>query len=56
VQKLALMSVLIATFWIPMAYAAKPNPKRALRRLHTGWAIFCVLYVLNLLYLVPRLH
>jgi hypothetical protein len=54
-RKLILMSILIATFWIPIAAAREDNPFRALRRVRKRFAVFCVIYVLSILYLLPRL-
>ena len=54
-QKLVLMSVLIATFAIPMIYAGKGKPRRTLPKMQKAFAIFCVLYVLAIVYVMPRL-
>jgi hypothetical protein len=55
VKKIALMSVLIATFWIPMWYAGKSNPKRTLPKMQKSFVIFCVIYVLTVVYVLPYL-
>jgi hypothetical protein len=55
VHKLVLMSVLIATFVIPVTYATRPNPKRSLRRMQRSWAIFCFIYVVMIGYVMQRL-
>jgi hypothetical protein len=55
VQKLVLMSVLIATFWVPMAYASSPNIRRSVRKMRKTFAIFCVSYVIGIVYIMPRL-
>jgi len=55
VQKLVLMSVLIATFWIPLAYGATPDIRRSLRKMRKRFAIFCVIYVLMIVYVMHRL-
>lgn len=49
------MSVLIATFWIPMALARGQNPLKDLKRSRKRFAVFCILWVLGNLYVVPRL-
>ncbi len=55
-KKLMLMSVLIATFWIPLAVAARsPDVRRGVRRVQTGFFWFCVVYVVSVLYIMPRL-
>jgi Kef-type K+ transport system membrane component KefB len=55
VQKLVLMSVLIATFWVPMAYANSPSIRRSVRKMRKTFAIFCVSYVIGIVYIMPRL-
>jgi hypothetical protein len=54
-RKLILMSVLVATFWIPIAAAREENPLRALRKMKKRWYIFCAIYVISILYVIPRL-
>jgi hypothetical protein len=55
VQKLVLMSVLLATFVVP-AVARRNGPARdAFPRLLRGFLAFVGVYVLLLLYVYPRL-
>ena len=53
--KLFLMSIVIATFVIPMRAAGNRSPVRGLRRAVAGMAAFIALYVFGLLYILPRL-
>ena len=55
-RKLVLMSVLIATFAIPMsAWAKKLDPRRTTRLVQKRLVWFCVIYVIVVLYVAPRL-
>jgi hypothetical protein len=49
------MSLLVATFWIPIALAKLPSIDASVRALQRRFAIYCVLYVLAVTYLIPRL-
>ena len=53
--KLLLISIVIATFVIPMRAAGNRSPVRGLRRAGAGMAAFIALYVFAILYLLPRL-
>jgi len=56
VKKLALMSVLIATIWIPVAIAAKTSDARiGAKRVQKHFFVFFALYVVTILYVLPRL-
>jgi hypothetical protein len=55
-KKLILMSVLIATIWLPVAAARNHNGRAGIRVVQKRWLGFCVAYVLALLYIVPRLQ
>ena len=54
-RKLLLMSMLLATFVLPMRAARDPNAARGVRRTVISMAICVVLYVFGLLYVLPRL-
>lgn len=55
-KKLVLMSVLIATVWIPLALAAKyPDARSGARKVQKRFFVFFTLYVLTVLYVLPRL-
>jgi len=57
VKKLILMSIMIATFALPMIYAARPvEPRPTIRLLQRKLVWFCVIYVLAVCYVVPRLN
>jgi len=49
------MSLLVATFWIPIVTAKIQGIDASVRLLHRRFAIYCVLYVLAITYLIPRL-
>ena len=56
-KKLIMMSMMIATFAIPFVYSARPLPPRqAVKLVQKRWVVFCVVYVLALCYIVPRLN
>jgi hypothetical protein len=55
-KKLALMSVLIATIWIPLAIAARSTDAReGMRRTQKQFLIFFAIWTVMVLYIVPRL-
>lgn len=55
-QKLILMSILIATFAIPFIYSAKPiQPRKAIKLVEGSFLAFCVIYVIAIVYVLPRL-
>ena len=55
-QKLLLVSILIATVAIPVQMSREKTRAEGVRRT-VKWMIgFCVLYLLGLLYLYPRLE
>jgi hypothetical protein len=54
-QKLILMSLLIGTFWIPIAAAKKHlKGRRGVVVVRKRTAVFCVCYVIAVLYVLPR--
>jgi hypothetical protein len=53
-RKLLLMSVLIGTFWIPIAAVRDPK-KRNIPQLRKRFAIFCGIWVFCIIYVLPRL-
>ncbi|MGE5788832.1 MAG: hypothetical protein ACM3ZE_29860 [Myxococcales bacterium] len=54
-SKLVIFSIVIASVAIPMFFAKGREPKLALRKTIWAFVYFNVLYVLALVYLVPRL-
>jgi hypothetical protein len=54
-QKLLLLSILIATVAIPMRSATMRSPTRAFRRMLLLMAAFNAFYVLAVVYVWPRL-
>ena len=54
-SKLVMLSVLIMNIAIPTRFAADPDPRRGLKRTIFYCAAFNFLYVLSLIYVVPRL-
>jgi len=56
VKKLALMSVLIATIWIPVAVAARTTDARiGAKRVQWQFFAFFAIYVVVILWVLPRL-
>lgn len=56
VEKLILMSVLIATFAIPFVYSARPLvPRQGIRLVQKRFVVFSVSYVIAIIYVLPRL-
>ena len=49
------LSILVAMFWIPIAFARDPQPRRGLRKVVKWFSIYCAIYVVLILYFVPRL-
>ena len=49
------LSILAAIFWIPIAFAREPQPRRGLRKVVKWFAIYCAIYVFSVLYIAPRL-
>ena len=54
-RKLLVLSILIATFWIPIAAAKEPNPFKGLRKVRKQLAWYCAFYVIAVVYILPRL-
>jgi hypothetical protein len=54
-RKLLILSILIATFWIPIRAAREPNPFKGLRKVRKQFALYCVFYVIAVVYILPRL-
>lgn len=51
------MSIMIATLAIPMIHAARPiEPRLAIRLMQKKLVWFCIVYVLALCYVVPRMQ
>jgi len=55
VAKLILMSMLIATLWIPLALSKRPDARRSVKLVRTRFFAFLALWVFACLYVVPRL-
>lgn len=54
-SKLLLLSILIATFALPLRHAGADDPGPALRKMVIEFCWFNMFYVLILAYVVPRL-
>jgi hypothetical protein len=54
-RKALVMSILIGIFWIPLAAARKSTVSAGIPLVRKRFAIFCIIYVLTILYIVPRL-
>ena len=54
-QKLILMSMLIATLWIPIVAARRPDARRGVKLVQKRFLIFCVIWTFAVLYIMPRL-
>jgi hypothetical protein len=54
-EKLLLISVLLATIVLPTWTAGDQDPQRGLRKLIASFCVFTCLYVLALLVIYPRL-
>jgi hypothetical protein len=54
-QKLILNSLLVGTFWIPVAAAKILDGRRGVIAVQKRTAVLCVCYVLAVLYVLPRL-
>jgi hypothetical protein len=55
-QKLLLISILIMSVAIPVATSRDRSRKRAVRQTITWVAAYCVVYLIALLYIYPRLE
>lgn len=55
-QKILLISFIVAPIAIPMLAARHPSPVRGLRRALLGWVLFNIGYLFFLLVLYPRMH
>ena len=55
-QKLLLVSILIATVWITLGWQPKVPVSEGVKRTVKWMVGFCVLYLIGLLYLYPRLE
>lgn len=54
-QKALLMSVLLANVVIPLWTATNPSPQKGLRRMVFCMALFNMVYVFSIIYVLPRL-
>ncbi len=54
-QKALLMSVLLANVVIPLWTATNPSPQKGLRRMVFCMALFNLVYVFSIIYVLPRL-
>jgi hypothetical protein len=55
VQKLVLMSMLIATLWIPIVLARRADARRGVKLMQKRFFAFIAVWVLAVLYVLPRL-
>lgn len=53
-KKFLLMSVLIATFWIPLTLAMM-DMRKGVKLVRKRFLVFCIIWVLVVLYIMPRL-
>ncbi len=53
-SKAIIFSIIFMTIAIPMRLSTAPNPKKALTLSYRLWIAFNFIYVLLLVYLVPR--
>ena len=53
--KLILVSIVIMTFAVPMRAARASSPVRGMRKAVTQMALFIVLYVFTIVFVLPRL-
>ncbi len=54
-QKMLLLSILVANIVLPLWFAADPSPRRGARRTIGAVFSFNVLYLLALLFIYPQL-
>ena len=54
-QTLLLVSILVATVWIPLTAARIPDPRRAVRAVILRVLLFCAFYLFALRFIYPRL-
>ena len=54
-SKAITLSILLAMFWIPIACARDPKPHRGLRKTTRWFSAYCLIYVVFVLYVAPRL-
>ncbi|HEU4643357.1 MAG TPA: hypothetical protein VFS44_12955 [Gemmatimonadaceae bacterium] len=54
-QKLILVSILVAMLFLPMRAARDASAARGFRRAVVGFAVFVGLYVIAIVYVLPRL-
>ena len=49
-----LLSILISLFFFPFWFSRDPSPVRGLRRALVGFAIAVAMYVIAIVYILPR--
>lgn len=54
-QKLLLLSVIIATFWLPVRLERRTGGTTSFRKLLGSFLVFAALYAFALMYVYPRL-
>ena len=55
-KKFIIMSILFAPFWIPLVAATRSQDVRqALKQVQKRFVVFCIVYVVTILYILPRL-
>jgi hypothetical protein len=55
VRKFILMSVLLATFYIPLAMAHQADLQKGIRVLRKRFLWYCIAYVIAVVYVIPRI-
>jgi hypothetical protein len=55
VRKFLVMSIMLGTFVIPIMAARQADVRKGLAWTKKRFALFCVVYVVTILYVVPRL-
>lgn len=53
--KAILMSILVATLWIPMQLAASEDPRRAVRLAQKRFLYYVIGWTIAVVYVIPRL-
>jgi hypothetical protein len=54
-SKMLLLSTVLMSVWLPVMAAKDANPRRGLRRLVQGMALFNLFYVFAVLEIYPRM-
>ena len=54
-KKVILMSIVFVPIWMAVTAARQPQPRRALRGMLKRFFVYCAVYVVTILYILPRL-